>query len=103
MMTSEDDKNKTAEPQHYRVIFQPAGRQGQIPAGTSLLDAARLLGVEIESICGGRQTCAKCQVRVEEGVPLRATALHPRPNTSQARGSARLLIAPTRDCCPAAA
>jgi uncharacterized 2Fe-2S/4Fe-4S cluster protein (DUF4445 family) len=67
MMTSEDDKNKTAEPQHYRVIFQPAGRQGQIPAGTSLLDAARLLGVEIESICGGRQTCAKCQVRVEEG------------------------------------
>ena len=56
------------EPQQFRVIFQPAGRQGLVPAGTSLLDAARLLGVEIESICGGRQTCAKCQVRVEEGV-----------------------------------
>ncbi len=49
------------------MIFQPAGRQGLIPAGTSLLDAARQLGVEIESICGGRQTCAKCQVRVGEG------------------------------------
>lgn len=52
---------------HYRVIFQPAGRQGTVPAGTSLLEAARQLGVEIESICGGRQTCAKCQVRIEEG------------------------------------
>ncbi|MFZ2362293.1 MAG: ASKHA domain-containing protein [Anaerolineae bacterium] len=56
------------QPEQFRVIFQPAGRQGLIAAGTSLLDAARLLGVEIESICGGRQTCAKCQVRVEEGV-----------------------------------
>ena len=55
------------ERQHHRVIFQPAGRQGEIVAGTSLLEAARQLGVEIESICGGRQTCSKCQVRVEEG------------------------------------
>ena len=68
MMTSQDGRNAPSEPQQFRVIFQPAGRQGLIPAGTSLLDAARLLGVEIESICGGRQTCAKCQVRVEEGV-----------------------------------
>lgn len=35
--------------------------------GTSLLEAARQLGVELESICGGRQTCGKCQVVVEEG------------------------------------
>lgn len=53
--------------QSWRVIFQPAGRQGLAPAGMSVLDAARQLGVEIESICGGRQTCGKCQVRVEEG------------------------------------
>lgn len=57
----------TEEPARHRVIFQPAGRQGLILAGTSLLDAARQLGVEIESICGGRQTCSKCQVRIEEG------------------------------------
>jgi uncharacterized 2Fe-2S/4Fe-4S cluster protein (DUF4445 family) len=57
----------TEQPAQHQVIFQPAGRQGLIAAGTSLLEAARLLGVEIESICGGRQTCAKCQVRVEEG------------------------------------
>ncbi len=62
-----DNQRAPGEAQQFRVIFQPAGRQGLIAAGTSLLDAARQLGVEIESICGGRQTCAKCQVRVEEG------------------------------------
>ena len=62
-----NDDSLPTERQHHRVIFQPAGRQGEIAAGTSLLDAARQLGVEIESICGGRQTCSKCQVRVEEG------------------------------------
>src|SRR5512139_3686523 len=51
----------------YRVVFQPSGRQGEVPAGTNLLDAARSLGVEIEAICSGRQTCGKCQVAVEEG------------------------------------
>ncbi len=54
-------------PESYRVVFQPSGRQGQVPAGTNLLDAARLLGVEIEAICSGRQTCGKCQITVEEG------------------------------------
>lgn len=38
-----------------------------IKRGESVLDAARQLGVEIESICGGRLTCAKCKIRVEEG------------------------------------
>jgi uncharacterized 2Fe-2S/4Fe-4S cluster protein (DUF4445 family) len=38
-----------------------------VAAGSNLLDAARSLGVEIEAICNGRQTCGKCQVTVEEG------------------------------------
>ncbi|MBM4423245.1 MAG: DUF4445 domain-containing protein [Chloroflexi bacterium] len=45
----------------------PSGRRGDAPHGAALLDAARALGVEIESICGGRQTCGKCQIVVEEG------------------------------------
>ncbi len=49
------------------LIFQPAGRQGRIAHGTSLLDAARQLGVDVDSICGGRQTCGKCRVIVEGG------------------------------------
>jgi uncharacterized 2Fe-2S/4Fe-4S cluster protein (DUF4445 family) len=51
----------------YQVIFMPSGRRGRVAHGTSLLDAARGLGVEIESICGGRLTCAKCKVHVESG------------------------------------
>lgn len=49
------------------VIFMPSGRRGRVPRGTTVLDAARDLGVSIESICGGRLTCNKCRIRVEEG------------------------------------
>ncbi len=49
------------------VALMPSGRRGTVARGTNLLEAARLLGVELESICGGRQTCGKCQVIVEEG------------------------------------
>jgi uncharacterized 2Fe-2S/4Fe-4S cluster protein (DUF4445 family) len=49
------------------VIFQPSGRQGRIVEGTTLLEAARQLGVDVDSICGGRQTCGKCKVIVESG------------------------------------
>ena len=52
----------------YRVVFQPSGRQGDVAAGTNLLDAARSLGVEIEAICNGRQTCGKCQIVIEAGM-----------------------------------
>jgi uncharacterized 2Fe-2S/4Fe-4S cluster protein (DUF4445 family) len=52
---------------NHRVIFQPSGRQGEVPDGTSLLEAARMLGVDVDSICGGRQTCGKCKLLVEEG------------------------------------
>ena len=55
------------KPEEVRVVFQPNGRQGSVPAGATLLDVARHLGVEIESICGGHQTCGKCKVVVEEG------------------------------------
>lgn len=58
----------------------PSGRRGLIASGESLLDAARQLGVEIESICGGRLTCAKCKVRIEEGTfakhGIRSSAAH---------------------------
>jgi uncharacterized 2Fe-2S/4Fe-4S cluster protein (DUF4445 family) len=49
------------------VVFQPSGRQGRIAAGTSLLEAARVLGVDVDSVCGGRQTCGKCKLLVEDG------------------------------------
>ncbi|HSK51734.1 MAG TPA: 2Fe-2S iron-sulfur cluster-binding protein, partial [Clostridia bacterium] len=44
------------------VIFTPSGRRGHVPAGTTVLDAARALGVDLDSVCGGRGICGRCQV-----------------------------------------
>ena len=55
------------DPVTHLVVFQPAGRQGRVAAGTTLLEAARHLGVDIDSVCGGRQTCGRCKILVESG------------------------------------
>ena len=49
------------------AIFTPSGRRGRFRAGTSLLVAARRLGVDLDSVCGGRGICGRCQVTVCEG------------------------------------
>lgn len=46
------------------VLFTPSGRRGRVPVGTSVLEAARELGVDLDSVCGGRGICGRCQVRV---------------------------------------
>lgn len=45
----------------------PSGRRGKVAEGTAVLEAARQLGVQIESICGGHLACKKCRVRLENG------------------------------------
>jgi uncharacterized 2Fe-2S/4Fe-4S cluster protein (DUF4445 family) len=49
------------------VIFQPSGRRGEVPKGTNVLEASRLLGADIEALCGEKKVCGKCKVRIEEG------------------------------------
>src|ERR1700722_14978553 len=49
------------------VVFTPSGKRGHFPVGTPLLQAARSLGVDIDSVCGGRGLCGRCQVLVAEG------------------------------------
>ena len=49
------------------VVFTPSGRRGRFPVGTPVLKAARSLGVDIDSVCGGRGICGRCQIRVSEG------------------------------------
>ena len=49
------------------VVFTPSGRRGRFPIGSSLLQAGRSLGVDIDSVCGGRGICGRCQVLVSEG------------------------------------
>ena len=50
-----------------KIVFTPSGRQGQVAKGTNLLQAARQLGVDVDSVCGGRAMCGRCQVNVGEG------------------------------------
>jgi uncharacterized 2Fe-2S/4Fe-4S cluster protein (DUF4445 family) len=47
----------------HRVTFLPSGRRGEVASGTTVLEAARALGAELDSVCGGRGICSKCQVR----------------------------------------
>jgi uncharacterized 2Fe-2S/4Fe-4S cluster protein (DUF4445 family) len=49
------------------VLFMPSGKRGHFPVGTTVLEAARQLGVYVESVCGGRATCGRCQITVQEG------------------------------------
>lgn len=49
------------------VVFTPSGKRGRFPRGTPLLQAARSLGVDVDSVCGGRALCGRCQVLVMEG------------------------------------
>src|SRR5580658_5336208 len=49
------------------VVFTPSGKRGRFARGTQLLQAARSLGVDVDSVCGGRALCGRCQVLVMEG------------------------------------
>ncbi|WP_371054411.1 ASKHA domain-containing protein [Rhodosalinus sp. K401] len=63
------------------VVFTPSGKRGRFPAGTPVLTAARQLGVDLDSVCGGRGICSKCQVTPaygefsKHGVTVREGAL----------------------------
>ena len=49
------------------IVFSPSGKRGRFLIGTPVLQAARELGVDIDSICGGRARCGRCQVEAVEG------------------------------------
>ncbi len=53
------------------IVFTPSGRRGRFPVGTTVLDAARSLSVDIDSVCGGRGICGRCQVEQGLGVFLK--------------------------------
>lgn len=49
------------------IVFTPSGKRGHVPVGTSLLDAARQLRVDLDSVCGGRGICGRCQIILAQG------------------------------------
>ncbi|MBM3132471.1 MAG: DUF4445 domain-containing protein, partial [Chloroflexi bacterium] len=71
----------------YKVIFVPSGHTGVVDGGVSLQAAARAIGENIESICGGKGSCGKCKVRVLNGTEhgIRSDASHLGPLTEAER------------------
>ena len=78
-----------------RIVFSPSGRRGSFPAGTSVLEAARALGVDLDSVCGGRGLCGRCQVAADGLSPVDADEL-PWRHSGLFRSLERLPIRPTR-------
>jgi uncharacterized 2Fe-2S/4Fe-4S cluster protein (DUF4445 family) len=84
-----------------RAVFTPSGRRGEFPAGTSVLEAARALGVDLDSVCGGRGICGRCQIAVSEGthakLGIRSSARHLTPfSEPEGRYRDRSGLAPER-------
>jgi uncharacterized 2Fe-2S/4Fe-4S cluster protein (DUF4445 family) len=61
------NQTSKAANENVKVVFTPSGRQGFVPIGTPILSAARQLGVDIDSVCGGRAMCGRCQVDIGVG------------------------------------
>jgi len=67
----------------HRVVFTPSGIEVPAPAGASVLDAARAGGLDLDSVCGGRGLCGRCQVvpalghHAKWGISVNSGALSP--------------------------
>jgi uncharacterized 2Fe-2S/4Fe-4S cluster protein (DUF4445 family) len=85
------------------VSFVPAGRRVRVTAGTTVLEAARELGVDLDSVCGGRGLCGRCQVTLGErpGVPSDATRLSAPTQTESSYSGRRPLRPGHRLACAA--
>lgn len=51
----------------FRIDLEPVGRRGSCTSDASLLEAARQLGVDQVSLCGGKGTCGRCKLQVLTG------------------------------------
>ena len=73
-----------------QVVFTPSGLGGQVASGTTVLQAAREFGVDLDSVCGGRGICGRCQVAFIPGqyskwkIEAHADALSPWGETEEA-------------------
>ncbi len=77
-----------------KIVFMPSGRRGEFPVGTPVLTAARSLGVDLDSVCGGRAVCGRCQVTLSAGefakLKITSEAGHLSPPSETEKKYARL-------------
>lgn len=50
---------------HFKITFEPDGKQISIHAGATIVEAAGQAGIILNTPCGGRGTCKKCLVYLE--------------------------------------
>ncbi len=85
----------------HKIVFTPSGKRGVVAAGTTLLEAARTFGVDLDSVCGGRGICGRCQVVptfgsfAKHGIESQAEHLNA-PNEVEARYATRKPLAEGR-------
>ena len=89
------------------VVFTPSGKRGHFAVGTPILTAARQLGVDLDSVCGGRGICSKCQITPsygefsKHGVTVKDDALSEWNSVEQRNQDKRGLITGRRLGCQA--
>ncbi len=49
--------------EQFRVVFKPEGVSAQVSKGSTILEAARAAGIQIDAVCGGKGKCGRCKVR----------------------------------------
>lgn len=59
-----------------KITFLPTNTVIEVPAGSTLLQAAIAAGMQVESACGGHGTCGKCKVQIprEKVTPVASVA-----------------------------
>jgi uncharacterized 2Fe-2S/4Fe-4S cluster protein (DUF4445 family) len=50
-----------------RVTFEPGARAIEVPAGSTLLEAAQAADIHLNASCNGKGLCGKCKLVVESG------------------------------------
>jgi uncharacterized 2Fe-2S/4Fe-4S cluster protein (DUF4445 family) len=62
-------REEIERPGEVKIVFFPYGKREWFKKGkVSILDAAKTLGIDLSSLCGGIGTCGKCKIRIEKGM-----------------------------------
>jgi len=61
-------REEVERPGQIKIVFFPYGKREWFKKGTSIFDAAKALGIDLSSLCGGKGTCGKCKVKIEGGM-----------------------------------
>ncbi len=95
----------SANDREVHVVFTPSGRQGTVSPGSTALEAARALGVDLDTVCGGRGICGRCQVVpsfgefAKHGITSDSTAISDPGPTELGYGGKRPLATTSRLGC----